>query len=98
MRSTAVALVILASSSCAVQGYKLLTPGKAFRQVLIDPLLIPRRAPPTVALAAAAAAETADANNMPDTALKGPAGLNRWDPSAQQAMNTKWIEPAMHNR
>jgi hypothetical protein len=80
--------------------FSLLTPGKAFRAALDPKNLAPKKGaaapafvdkePANVVMSAATEGST------PDTqAPKGPAGLNQWDPSAQQINSSKWIEPAV---
>jgi hypothetical protein len=84
------------------QAFSLLTPGKAFRAALDPKNLAPKKGaavtpfvdntPSTVVMTAAAA----EGSSTSDTqAPKGPAGLNQWDPSAQQINSSKWIEPAV---
>jgi hypothetical protein len=92
-------LVFLAALALLPGALSFLTPGKAFRAALDPKNLAPKkhvdpptvdREPATVVLAAAAEGSAADTQ-----APKGPAGLNQWDPSAQQITTSKWIEPAV---
>jgi hypothetical protein len=82
------------------QSFSLLTPGKAFRAAL-DPKNLPLKkgaaAPAFVDKEPATfVMSAATEGSAPETqAPKGPAGLNQWDPSAQQINSSKWIEPAV---
>jgi hypothetical protein len=82
------------------QSFSLLTPGKAFRAALDPKNLAPKKGAATPAFVAKEPAtvvmSAATEGSAPETqAPKGPAGLNQWDPSAQQINSSKWIEPAV---